>query len=260
MTEDTQPSCLDESINRAFARQRAVGAGILWRPTIGRRASCLGHGAGRAGRTGQWARRLGSLQSIPCPYPTMKEEPWLGSTGAEKGAEGAVGGENYAIRAMLFGDVAGYSKLSDAQLVQFARQFMTRIAAVLAEHAAGILSRRTAGDGLFLVFADLETRRPSGAALRDMVAGTRWEECGLPANLGMRISLDAGPVYAFEDPITQRDEVCGQYVNRAARIEPITPPNQVYASEAFAALHVALCRQPLRFDYVDKLSYPRALV
>ena len=40
-------------------------------------------------------------------------------------------------------------------------------------------------------------------------------------------------------------------------IEPITPPNQVYASEAFAALHVATCREPLRFEYVGQTQLPK---
>jgi class 3 adenylate cyclase len=38
------------------------------------------------------------------------------------------------------------------------------------------------------------------------------------------------------DPVTKRPNYIGAHVSRAARIEPITPPGEVYASGAFAAL------------------------
>jgi class 3 adenylate cyclase len=200
---------------------------------------------------------LCSFESLSGPYETIKEEPWRSPAGPVRPAGGAARGENYAIRAMLFGDVKGYSKLSDVELLRFAREFMQKIADVLGRHSASILSRRTAGDGLFLVFADLEVASTVALQLRDLVASTRWDECGLPKNLGIRISLDAGPVYTFKDPVTQHDEVCGAYVNRAARIEPITPPNEVYASEAFASLSVATGSNAFRFDYVGQTELPK---
>jgi len=41
-------------------------------------------------------------------------------------------------------------------------------------------------------------------------------------------------------------------VSRAARIEPITPPGQVYASEAFAALAAACGAKNFTCDYVGQ--------
>ena len=258
VTEDTQESCLDESVNRSFARLRALGAGRL----RAQRLDVALHVWAMEGARSPAARQNSSLvsssfASLSCPYETIKEEPWLSPAGPAQPANGAVRGENFAIRAMLFGDVKGYSKLSDVELLSFAREFMQRAAEVLGGHAARILSRRTAGDGLFLVFADLEAASAVALQLRDMVTSTRWDECGLPPNLGIRISLDAGPVYTFEDPVTQRNEVCGAYVNRAARIEPITPPNEVYASEAFASLSVATGSKAFRFDYVGQTELPK---
>jgi len=230
VTEDTQLGCMNEGVNMEFARLRALGAGML-------RAQSLD------GELHVWGQAAGG------PAPT-------GGTGAAAPAAQGIQ-ESYDIRAMLFGDVKGYSKLSDVELLEFTRQYEGRVAEVLARFPGGILSRRTAGDGIFLVFADLQVAAEVALALRDMVAGTRWDECGLPAHLGIRIALDAGPVYGYRDPITERPDVCGAYVNRAARIEPITPPNQVYASAAFAALHVATCREPLRFEYVGQTQLPK---
>ncbi len=42
------------------------------------------------------------------------------------------------------------------------------------------------------------------------------------------------------------------HVNRAARIEPITPPGQVYASEAFAALSAVRCPDSFVCEYVGQ--------
>jgi hypothetical protein len=223
VTEDTQLSCLDSGVNTTFARLRATGAGLL----------------------------RGRQLDVPVLY-------WPRVPGASPPPpSGIPGNDDYAVRAMLFADVKGYSKLSDIELYHFSRQYMPRVAAVLKRHEGAILSRRTAGDGLFLVFTDLSAAALVALELRDMVVGTHWEECGLPSGMGVRISLDAGPVYGYRDAITTQAEVCGMYVNRAARIEPITPPNQVYASEAFAALYVALSCKPLQFNYVGQTQLPK---
>ena len=250
ITEDMQPSCLDEVVNRTCSRLRALGAGML----RAQRLDAELHVWAMEDVPSVAARQDGSLAAGPFaayPYETTNEEPRPTPIGPAQAAE------TYAIRAMLFGDVKGYSKLQDAELLSFARQFMKRVADVLEGHSARILSRRTAGDGLFLVFADLEVAAAVALQLRDMVASTPWSDCGLPPNLGIRISLDAGPVYAFQDPVTRHDEVCGAFVNRAARIEPITPPNEVYASEAFAALQIAAGSRAFRFDYVGQTQLPK---
>jgi len=258
VTEGTQLGCQDGTVNRAFARLRALGAGILRARRLDVALHLWTMEANRLPSAQQDSSLiLSSFEDLSCPYETIKEEPWLSSARPARTANGEVDGENYAIRAMLFGDVKGYSKLSDVELLRFAREVMQRVADVVGRHSARILSRRTAGDGLFLVFADLEIAAAVALQLRDMVAGTRWADCGLPPDLGIRISLDAGPVYAFEDPVTRRDEVCGAYVNRAARIEPITPPNEVYASEAFASLAVAGGGAAFRFDYVGQTELPK---
>jgi class 3 adenylate cyclase len=46
-------------------------------------------------------------------------------------------------------------------------------------------------------------------------------------------------VYCGWDPVTGSRLFTGPHTSRAARIEPITPPGQVYASSAFAAVAAA---------------------
>jgi class 3 adenylate cyclase len=59
---------------------------------------------------------------------------------------------------------------------------------------------------------------------------------GLPERMTLRISLHAGPVYVYEDQIINRENYIGSHVNRAARMEPVTVPGHVYATDASAAL------------------------
>jgi adenylate cyclase len=69
----------------------------------------------------------------------------------------------------------------------------------------------------------------------------------------LRISLHASPVYKFADQITGNENYIWRTVNRAARIEPVTPAGKIYASDAFAALAALEAPQQFRFDYVGRI-------
>jgi class 3 adenylate cyclase len=85
-----------------------------------------------------------------------------------------------------------------------------------------------------------------------LINQTRWEDKSLPAELNLRIGLHAGPVFKCIDPISERQNFFGTHVSRAARIEPITPPGQMYASQGFAALAAAQGTQTFVCDYVGQ--------
>jgi class 3 adenylate cyclase len=70
----------------------------------------------------------------------------------------------------------------------------------------------------------------------------------------MRIGLHAGVVHKLRDPVTLRDVFIGTHINRAARIEPITPPGQVYASQEFAALAALERVKDFTCKYVGQVS------
>jgi class 3 adenylate cyclase len=76
-------------------------------------------------------------------------------------------------------------------------------------------------------------------ALRDRVASTDWVAKGFRRPLSLRTGLHVGPVYKCHNPVTGREDYLGTHVSPAARIEPITPKGQVYASEVFAAIAFA---------------------
>jgi len=143
------------------------------------------------------------------------------------------------IVSILFGDVVGFSKLTEPQVPRFVKHVLGLIAELVAGSPDSPVQKNTWGDGLYLVFeGPLEAGR-FALELRDRVGAMRWEQVGLPESLGLRIGLHAGPVYLCVDPVTERPNCIGTHVSHAARIEPITPPGQVFASQAFAALAAA---------------------
>jgi class 3 adenylate cyclase len=156
------------------------------------------------------------------------------------------------IVAILFADAVGFSKLSEAEVPRFVQHFLGAIATLSRKFAKSVLTKNTWGDGLYFVFSDVQAAGRFALALADLVSNTDWKRRGLPAEISLRIGLHAGPVYEFDDPITGHRSYTGTHVSRAARIEPITPRGQVYASQAFAALAAAHGTNDFVCDYVGQ--------
>jgi class 3 adenylate cyclase len=156
------------------------------------------------------------------------------------------------IVSILFADAIGFSKLSEAEVPRFFEHFLGAIARLGQNFGERVLAKNTWGDGLYFIFSDLEAAGRFALELSDVVARTNWPEHGLPSALNIRIALHAGPVYEFDDPITGTHTYSGTHVSRAARIEPITPPGLVYASESFAALADAHRVKTFTCDYVGQ--------
>ena len=162
-----------------------------------------------------------------------------------------------ALRALLCADAKGYSRLDNRLLAVFVKDYLGCIAGVVETFRDRTLTVKTAGDGLFIVFRDLAGAVHFSLALRDATCAIDWAARGMPEDLGLRISLDAGPMLEFTDPITGRTDVAGRLVNRAARIEPITPVNHVYASRTLAALALAMEVPGVRFEYAGETPLPK---
>jgi class 3 adenylate cyclase len=155
------------------------------------------------------------------------------------------------IRALLFADAVGFSKLDEDEVPLFVHHFLGLVGELVASAGQPPILRNTWGDGLYFVFPDVGAAAHFALDLSDRIAATDWGSKGLPP-LSLRIGLHAGPVYACMDPVTGRPNYVGAQVSRAARIEPITPPGQVYASQAFAALAAAAPSAGFRCEYVGQ--------
>ncbi|MEM7746332.1 MAG: adenylate/guanylate cyclase domain-containing protein, partial [Pseudomonadota bacterium] len=156
-------------------------------------------------------------------------------------------------RTMIFGDLKGFSALSDAQLPRFVDTVLGTCAEVLDAHGAHLQFRNTWGDGLFVVFDDLAAAVACAFTLRDAIGGIDLAAHGLPPALGLRLGLHYGPVYESTDPVLQRLNFFGYHVSRAARIEPITPEGEVYVTEQAAAALAVDAYADFRCDYVGRV-------
>ena len=139
-------------------------------------------------------------------------------------------------RAMLFGDLHGFSNLTDAQLPPFTEKVMGTLGEVARRRQAAYHLHQDLGDGIFVVFRDADRAATCALDMQDAMNAIDLESAGLPDTLKMRLGGHLGPVYELDDPVTDRPNYYGAHVSRAARIEPITPDGCVYVTETFAAM------------------------
>jgi class 3 adenylate cyclase len=158
------------------------------------------------------------------------------------------------VRALLFADAVGFSKLREEQIPIFVQRFLGAIGRLLKVGSHLPIHKNTWGDGLYFVFGTVTDAGMFALELCEMVNTTNWLDLGLPPSLNLRVGLHAGPVYACFDPILERPNYVGTHVSRAARIEPITPPGLVYASESFAALSAAEAVTSFHCEYVGQTA------
>ena len=108
-----------------------------------------------------------------------------------------------------------------------------------------------------MVFATLDDAAEFALSMCDELSNINWRKKGLPDNLNFRIALHAGPVYELNDPLNSATNFYGYHVSQGARIEPITPPGEVYTSEGFAALLEAADSDRYVCDYVGRVPHAK---
>tara|TARA_Y100001934_G_scaffold277989_1_gene378132 strand:- start:7473 stop:8147 length:675 start_codon:yes stop_codon:yes gene_type:complete len=184
---------------------------------------------------------------VPSPVATMEATAETDNTNASYPTHIT---EQQAIKAILFADVVGYSKLTEEQIPLFVQHFLSPVAELLGQDETAPLFSNTWGGALYLVFDEVLDARRVAVRLRDWISHTDWPQLGFPSTLNVRIALRAGLVYPCYDPVIRTDTFVGSHVSWAARIEPITPKGEVYASEPFAAIAAAQGIADFEFDYV----------
>jgi class 3 adenylate cyclase len=214
-----------------------------------------GDGAGGTATAVHRWQQSGLTAEIIDVWRTARDDAGQSVAAIDVVAVGAYRGKNNGgskVRAMLFADAVGFSKLEESDVPLFVARFIGKIAELVAQYGEYVLARNTWGDGFYFVFSSVESAGKFALNLSDLVSVTDWTQQDLPADLNLRIALHAGPVYEEQDPITGQQNFYGTHVSRAARIEPITPPGSVYASEAFAALAAAQQASGFRCEYAGQ--------
>jgi class 3 adenylate cyclase len=165
---------------------------------------------------------------------------------ADRGTQGGSDAPRQEIKAMLFADVVGYSRLPEERIPRFVGHFMQSVSQLVAESADAPIYANTWGDALYFVFNRVDQAGRFALALRDLALATDcvahgllWEDGDTLRPLSIRIGLHAGPVHVSFDPVVRQMSFTGAHVNRAARIEPVTEAGRAFVSEEFAALAAA---------------------
>ncbi|MEI7776697.1 MAG: RyR domain-containing protein [Verrucomicrobiota bacterium] len=155
------------------------------------------------------------------------------------------------VKSMLFADIVGYSKLTESVIPEFIEIFMSRVSQLAASSKHAPRNVNTWGDAVYAVFDYAQDAGCFALELTSMIVegkdewlqkGLYWTEPGYEDHppikhpLSIRVGLHTGPVFMHYDPVVRKLGFTGAHVNRAARIEPIAKPGEVFASEEFVAL------------------------
>jgi class 3 adenylate cyclase len=230
---------------RAQALDTTLRGLAAWDP------GAIGASGGSASLVALWEKhelpvehvRLHELRGRPAD-PSPSAPPAMHGAAAQ--------GTRHEMRAMLFADAVGYSQLSEDQIPGFIDGFLGAVAELNARTTHRFEHVETSGDGLYMVFGSVADAAHYALELSALTNAFDWAAHGLPA-MNVRIALHCGPVHCGRDPITGSPLYTGPHASRTARIEPITPPGQVYASSAFAAVAAASGADGLEMRYVGRI-------
>jgi class 3 adenylate cyclase len=162
------------------------------------------------------------------------------------------------LKSLLFADFAGFSRLHDALAPLFQERFWKIAAGQIEASTAKPLLASTWGDALYVVFDSAREAAEYALSLLARMLEVDWTAVGLPESSQIRIALHTGPVFCGFDPIMCRDNYFGSSVTKAARIEPVTPPGMVYASEAFAATLGATGSDDFALEYIGRMALAKS--
>ncbi len=165
----------------------------------------------------------------------------------------AADGTRRVVRAMLFADVRGFSKLTDEELRRFPSQVLGAFAETLERHSAAVEHQNTWGDALYVVLSDALAAAACALDLQSAMDAIDLEAEGLPPHLALRLGGHVGPVFPVQDPVLDTRAFMGSHVSRTARIEPVTPPGAVYVTEPFAAAVALTEGTEFACDYVGHM-------
>jgi len=231
----TEDSYLGDDQLYSYASQMAMGLAVLCARHLCAPVRQIAvwdgrppqHAAGTAVDLAVWKANQLPQTILPCSEGRPASLEPAGPVRLSKGGRTS--------RAMLFGDLKGFSKLRDAQMPNFVAGVLGQLSTITDAYRDQIAYLNTWGDGIFMVLEDAGEAARCALQLQQAMAALDFESAGLPATLGLRVGGHFGPIYEVEDPLLKRTSYMGAHVSRAARIEPVTPEGCVYVTEPFAA-------------------------
>jgi class 3 adenylate cyclase len=213
----------------------------------------------------RWQRSVGppeaiDLRELRAQVPTAEPGAGVSQAARAKPAQpnlpqpSAAERPQRMLKTMLFADFAGFSRVHDALAPLFQARFLKLAAGQIEASPVEPLLASTWGDALYVVFDSPRDGAEFALSLLENTREVDWTAVGLADAVPIRIALHTGPVFSGFDPIMGRDTYFGSSVNKAARIEPVTPPGMIYASEALAASLAAGGQHDYALEYIGRLA------
>jgi len=155
------------------------------------------------------------------------------------------------VKTILFADIVGYSRLTEKAIQEFLSVFLRRLSKLIAETPHSPICIDMWGDAIYAVFDFATDAGLFATQLTSFVhdgleewlrQGLYFEETGREGEgikkvpLNIRVGLHTGPVLAHYNHVLRKLSYTGSHVSRAARLEPVAHPGEVYTSEEFAAM------------------------
>jgi class 3 adenylate cyclase len=164
-------------------------------------------------------------------------------------------GFSLTLRAMLFVDVFGSTRVSDDLVPAFVEQVLGLLAKACEAMDPKPEHANSWGDGLFLSFRSSAQAADAAIILQNTFDQIDLVALGLPDHLALRIGGHYGPVFEGVDPMQKKPSLFGGQVAIAARIEPVAVPGSVFVSKSMAAALAVEAAERFRCEYVG-LSGP----
>ena len=154
------------------------------------------------------------------------------------------------LHAIMFGDVVGFSHVPERLLPTFQKHFMGEISATLDSFAKQVLYRNSWGDAIYAIFDTAEAGARCALDIQNALKQLNLRQLGFTHPLELRLAVHYGPIFRGRDFLTKSETFFGAHVTRAARIEPVTPPGEVFVTEAMAAALALSATASVRPEYV----------
>jgi len=164
------------------------------------------------------------------------------------------------IKAILFADVVGFSTLAEKQMPLFNKHFLGAAADLVSASTFKPVAVNAWGNGFYMVFDEVDQAGRFALELRRFLQPppkgvADWGRHGLPADLGIRIALHAGPVFSMFNPLINHVVFVGGHMNLAAALESITNKGEIFSTEHYAVL-AATSSTNYFCEYIGQRSLP----
>lgn len=175
---------------------------------------------------------------------------------------GLPGVSSNAIKRRLMGiaiaDIVGFGTLTEGEVGLFSVTLLSDCMRSAKRHNAAYCN--TWGDAVIAFFESIGDALEYSLEVRDLFRNTEWGSA--PDNtyshpLAVRIALHMADVFVAAQSSVPGGKIFGTQVSLAARIEPITTPNEVFASEVAVASLKAQGRTTVVFKDLGRMTLPK---